>query len=91
MNLDTKHNGERFEKIIIPSNVIDIYTRLETLLGLTLAGHSDTLTEASNWIDEIYKEAKYETNNNIESLLIHIKWNYQVIYQYKWWLKQDIR
>ena len=38
-------------KIIIPSNIIDIYTRLEVLLGLKLFGHTDTLTEASNLID----------------------------------------
>ena len=35
-------------KIIIPSNIIDIYTRLEVLLGLKLSGHTNTLTEASN-------------------------------------------
>ena len=40
-------------KIIIPSNIIDIYTRLEILLGLKLSGHTDTLTEASNIIDEL--------------------------------------
>ena len=38
-------------KIIIPSNIIDIYTRLKVLLGLRLSCHSDTLTEASNLID----------------------------------------
>ena len=42
-------------KIIIPSNIIDIYTRLEVLLGLKLSGHTDTLTEASNLIDDVYK------------------------------------
>ena len=42
-------------KTIIPSNVIDIYTRLKVLLGLKLSGHTDTLTEASNLIDELYK------------------------------------
>ena len=40
-------------KIIIPSNLNDIYTRLEVLLGLKLSGHTDTLTEASNLIDEL--------------------------------------
>ena len=35
-------------KIIIPSNIIDIYTRLQALLGLKLSGHTDILTEASN-------------------------------------------
>ena len=38
-------------KIIIPSNIIDIYNRLEVLLGLKLSGHTDTLTKASNLID----------------------------------------
>ena len=42
-------------KIIIPTNIIDIYTRLEILLGLKLSGHTDTLTEASNLIDELHK------------------------------------
>ena len=37
--------GRGVEKIIIPSNIIDIYTRLEILLGLKLAGHTNTLTE----------------------------------------------
>ena len=41
-------------KIIILSNIIFIYTRLETLLGLKLSGHNDTLTEASNLIDQFY-------------------------------------
>ena len=40
-------------KIIIPSNIIDIYTRLEALLGLKLSGHTDTLTEPSKLIHEL--------------------------------------
>ena len=48
-------------KIIIPSNIFDIYTRLEVLLGLKLSGHSDTLSEASNLIDELYRQG--ETQN----------------------------
>ena len=47
-------------KIIIPSNIIDIYTRLEILLGLRLAGHSDILTETSNLIDELYKRGEIQ-------------------------------
>ena len=67
-------------KIIIPSNKFDLYARLEVLLGLKLSGHTDTLTEASNLIDEIYKIVKYKKNNNIEMLLIQFvqfKWNYR--------------
>ena len=47
-------------KIIIPSNILDIYTRLEILLGLKLSGHSTTLTEASNLIDELYKRGEIQ-------------------------------
>ena len=52
--------GQGVHKIIIPSNIIDIYTRLEVLLGLKLSGHSDTLTEASNLIDELYKRGEIQ-------------------------------
>ena len=41
--------------MIIPSNINDIYTRLAILPGLKLSGHTDTLTEASNLIDELYR------------------------------------
>ena len=52
-----KHNlkGQGVEKIIIPSNTTDIYTRLEMLLGLKSSGHTDTLTEASDLIGDLYK------------------------------------
>ena len=36
-------------KLVIPSNTFGIYTRLEVLLGLKLSGHTDTLSEASNF------------------------------------------
>ena len=47
--------GKGIKKIVIPSNIIDIYNRLEVLLGLKLSGHTDTLTEASALLDELYK------------------------------------
>ena len=57
-----KHNlkGQGIKKIIIPSNIIDIYTRLEILLGPTLSGHTDTLTQASNLFDELYKRGEIQ-------------------------------
>ena len=42
-------------KIMIPSNVIDIDTRLSISLGFEISGHSYTVTEALNLIDEIFK------------------------------------
>ena len=48
-------------KIIIPSNIIDIYTRLEVLIGLKLSGHTNTSPVASNLIDELNRRS--ETQN----------------------------
>ena len=58
-NSDSDLQGEGV-KIIIPSNLNDIYTRLEVLLGLKLSGHTDTLTEASNSIDELFKRGEIQ-------------------------------
>ena len=58
--MDTKLDGGGIEKLIIPSNIIDIYTRLEVLLGLKLSGHTDNLTDASNLIDELYKRGEIQ-------------------------------
>ena len=56
-------------KIIIPSNIIDIYTRLEVLLGLKSSGHTDTLTEASNLIDELYKRGEIQNKQQYRNAL----------------------
>ena len=56
-------------KIIIPNNIIDIYTRLEVLLGLKLSGHTDTLTEASNLIDELYKRGEIQNKQQYRNAL----------------------
>ena len=60
MNLDTKLKGRGTEKTIITSNISDIYTRLEILLDLKLSAHANTLTEASNFIDELYKRGEIQ-------------------------------
>ena len=61
--------GQGIEKIIIPSNIIYIYTRLEVLLGLKLSGPSDTLTEASNLIDELYKQGEIQNKQQYRNAL----------------------
>ena len=79
---DSDLQGEGL-KIIIPSNIIDIYTRLEILLGLKLSGHTDTLTEASNLIDELYKrgeiQKKQQYRNAPNSFHIYLLKNIKVI------------
>ena len=56
-------------KIIIQPNIIDNYTRLEVLLGLNLSGQTDTLTEASNLIDEIYKRGEIKNKQQYRNAL----------------------
>ena len=67
-NSDSELQGEGV-KIIIPTNIIDIYTRLEVLLGLKLSGHTDIVTEASNLIDEIYKRGEIQNKQQYQSAL----------------------
>ena len=67
----------------IPSNIIGIWSRLEILLGLKQSGHTQSLTEASNLIDELYYigKVKYKTIKNVQMLLINLKlfkWNFLV-------------
>ena len=56
-------------KIIIPSNIIDIYTRLEILLGLKLSGHTDTLTKAKVIIDQLYKMGEIQNKQQYRNAL----------------------
>ena len=61
--------GRGIGKIIIPSNILDIYTRLETLLGLRLSGHINVLTEATNLIDELYKRGEIQNKREYQNAL----------------------
>ena len=56
-------------KITIPSNIIDIYIRLEILLGLKLWGHTDTLAAASNLIDQIYRIGEIQNEQQYRNAL----------------------
>ena len=56
-------------KIILPSNIIDIYTRLEVLLGSKLAGESKDSAEASNLIDGIYKKGELQNEQQYRNAL----------------------
>ena len=73
LNLDTKLKGRGVEKIIIPSNIIDIYSRVEVLLGLKLSRHSDTLTEASILIAELYKQGEIQKKQQYRNALDKFK------------------
>ena len=69
LKLEKKLKVKGIEIIIIPSNIIEIYTRLEVLLGLKLSGHTNTLTEASNLIDELYKRGEIQNKQQYRNAL----------------------
>ena len=48
---------------------MDIYTRLEILLGLQLSGYTNTLTEASNLIDELYKRGEIQNKQQYRNAI----------------------
>ena len=56
-------------KIIITFNIIDIYTRLQILLDLKLPGQTDSLTEASNLIDEVYRRGEVQNKQQNRNAL----------------------
>ena len=69
LNLDKNFKGRGIEKNIIPSNIIDIYTRVEVPVGIKLSGHTDTLTAASNLIDELYKRGEIQNKQQYRKAL----------------------
>ena len=63
---DLEGNGMKY---IIPSNTVDIWSKLEVLLDSKIAGHTNTLTFASHLIDELYKRGEIETENQYRNAL----------------------
>ena len=68
-NLNKRNLEGEGVKIIIPSNIIDIYIRPEISLGLKLSGYSDILTEAGNLIDELYKRGEIQNKQQYRNAL----------------------
>ena len=56
-------------KIIIPSKLFVIQTRLGVLLGLNLSGHTNILAEASNVLEEFYRGGEIENEQQHRNAL----------------------
>ena len=61
--------SQGIQKFIIPSNIIDIYTRLEISQGLKLSGHSNTLTEALSLIEWLYRMGELQNERQYRNAL----------------------
>ena len=65
-----KHNLKvQGVKVIKPPYIIVIYTSLEILLGIKLSGHTDTLREASNLLDELHKRGEIQNEQQYRNAL----------------------
>ena len=56
-------------KLFLSSKITDIYDRLEILQGLYFSCHSDTLTEASNLTNELYKKGEIQNEQQYRNAL----------------------
>ena len=56
-------------KTASPSNIIDYWTSLEVLLRIKLNGHADTLTEASNLLDDLNKKGEIQNEEQCRNSL----------------------
>ena len=54
--------------ILISSNIFDIWTKLEVLLGLKSSGQMDTLREPTNLIDEIYRRNEIKNEQHRKAI-----------------------
>ena len=66
---DTKLKGRGNEKIVKPSNLFDIYTRLEVLLGLKLSSYTDTHSELSKLRHDLYKRGERQNEQQYRNAL----------------------
>ena len=60
-------------EIIIPPNIIDVWFRLQVLLGSKLSGPTNTLREPSNLTDDFYKGGEIQNEHQYRNALDEFK------------------
>ena len=70
-SLESEVSGTK--TIVVPSDSDEIWTRLQVLLGLKLAGHTDTLIEASQLLDALFKKGEIETEQQFRNAINKFK------------------
>ena len=72
-SLESDLEGNGTKTIVVPSDSDEIWTRLQVLLGLKLAGHTDTLIEASQLLDALFKKGEIETEQQYRNAIDKFK------------------
>ena len=67
--LESDLEGNGTLTIVVPSDSDEIWTRLQVLLGLKLAGHTDTLIEASQLLDALFKKGEIKTEQQYRNAI----------------------
>ena len=68
---DLEGNGTK--TIVVPSDSDEIWNRLQVLLGLKLAGYTDTLIEASQLLDALFKKGEIKTEQQYRNAIDKFK------------------
>ena len=71
LSSDLEGNGTK--TIVVPSDSNEIWSRLQILLGLKLAGHTDTLIEASQLLDVLFKKGEIQTQQQYSNAIDKFK------------------
>ena len=79
-SLESDLEGNGTKTIVVPSDSNEIWTRLQVLQGLKLAGHTDILIEASQLLDALFKKGEIKTEQQYRNAID--KFKYQNYYQY---------
>ena len=63
-------------KVIIASFIVDIWTRIQILHGLKQPGFTSTLREDSNLLDDLFKKARIQNEENYRNAVdkLHTNW-----------------
>ena len=72
-SLESDLEGNGTKTIVVPSDSDEIWTRLQVLLGLKLSGHTDTLMEASQLLDALFKKGEIETEQQYRNAINKFK------------------
>ena len=70
---DIDGNGVKKRIIVVPEGSDEIWTKLQVLLGFKLSGHTDTLIEASQLIDALFKKGEIETDQQYRNAINKFK------------------
>ena len=72
-SLESDLEGNGTKTIVVPSDSDEMWTRLKVLLGIKLAGHTDSVIEASQLLHALFKKGEIETEQQYRNAIDKFK------------------